>query len=167
MRPGETARLAEIDRAADRLFVNCGVPEAVAMVSGPPASPADFRTMLEACQVVVACTADNDRPVGFAASQPLAGDLYLRLLAVEPQHTRQGLGSALVAETLVHGRHIGAARCVLSTFRAVPFNQPYYERLGFRELPLEAAAAPLVARFNAEIPETARPEQRVLMVRHL
>lgn len=166
MRPQEIARLAAVDRAADSLFLDSDVPEAVAMVDGPPASPADFRDMLETCHVMVACAGD-DRAVGFAASQVLQSDLYLRLLAVDPGHTRRGLGSALVAQTAAHGRCVGAARCALSTFRQIPFNQPFYERLGFRELPLAAAPSALVARFEAEIPETARSEQRVLMVLEL
>lgn len=166
MQSGEIDRLAAVDRAADRLFLGCGIPEAVAMVNGPPASPVDFGTMLESCHVAVACDG-KDRPVGLAASQPIGQDLHLRLLAVDPDHGRRGLGTDLVREILAHGRRIGANRTTLSTFRGIPFNQPFYERLGFRELPLNEASDGLLERFRAEIPETARPEQRVLMALNL
>jgi len=163
MRDADLAELADIDRRADRLFLETGIPEVVAMVSGPPVCPADFKPMLSACTVHVACTAD-DRPVGLAAWQRLVDDIYVRLLAVDPDHGRRGLGSALLRSTILEGRRISARRCALSTFREVSFNQPFYTRHGFRELPLSLASDALRLRFEAEIPEEARPEQRVLMV---
>ncbi len=162
MRPDETERLAEIDRAADQLFLDCGIPEAVAMVSGLPVPLASFSSMLDACHVLVACAAE-DVAVGFAAVQPLDGDCWLRLLAVDPDHGRRGIGSALVRETMRHGRSIGATSCGLSTFRGIAFNQPFYEALGFRELPLSDATPGQRDRFESEVPEEARREQRVLM----
>ena len=148
MRPEEATRLAEIDRAADRLFLDCGIPEAVAMVSGPPVPLASFKSMLDDCDVIVACTSE-DQAVGLAAVMPLDDGCWLRLLAVDPDHGRRG---------------IGATRCGLPTFRDIAFNQPFYEALGFRELPLSEASSGQRDRFEAEIPEEARPGQRVLMV---
>ncbi len=163
MRPEEAARLAEIDRAADRLFLETGIPEAVAMVSGQPAPVADFNRMLGACHVLVACSSD-DQPVGLAAIQPLDGGCWLRLLAVDPDHGRRGIGSELLRETIRHGRSIGASQCGLSTFRDIAFNQPFYEAMGFREQTLSEATSSQRDRFEAEVPEEARPDQRVLMV---
>jgi GNAT superfamily N-acetyltransferase len=107
----------------------------------------------------------NDAAVGFAVAGPLAGFLHLRELSVDPAHGRRGLGRALVLA--VHDAARGLAGTTLTTFRDVPFNAPFYERLGFTELPLSAAPARLVETFLAEVPEGVSPDKRVLMVRRV
>ena len=166
MRDADCTRLAEIDRLADRLFLETGIPEVMAIADGPSAPAADFEAMLSVCIVHIACTA-AEQPVGLAAWQRLDDDIYLRLLAVDPDHGRRGLGAALLEQTVRAGRDVSARRCALSTFREVPFNQPFYQRHGFVELPLPQATPALLRRFEAEISEGVRPEQRVLMVRKL
>jgi hypothetical protein len=56
-------------------------------------------------------------------------------------------------------------RVSLTTFRDVPFNQPFYERLGFAELSVADAPVALQASFRAEVPDGIDPAERVLMVR--
>jgi GNAT superfamily N-acetyltransferase len=163
MRDGDIARLVEIDRLADRLFIETGIAELAAMARGPRTPATEFKTMLDACSVHVACTAD-DVPVGLAAAQPLEGDIYLRLLAVDPDHGRRGLGSTLIRQTVIHGQRISASRCALSTFREVAFNAPFYARHGFVELPLPLASNALRQRFELEVPDGINPDQRLLMV---
>ena len=53
---------------------------------------------------------------------------YLSILGVAPQAQGQGLGTRLLAPTLVEADQAGAA-CYLETFS--PRNIPFYERLGF------------------------------------
>ncbi|MFH5879600.1 GNAT family N-acetyltransferase [Arthrobacter sp. NA-172] len=64
----------------------------------------------------------------------LGGNAHVEQLSVHPSHARQGLGSELldVAEELARGE--GAEWLTLTTFRDVPWNAPYYRRLGFEEL---------------------------------
>lgn len=64
-------------------------------------------------------------------------------------------------------RERGCDRVGLSTFRAVPFNAPFYVRHGFAEMPLDRADPPLVRRFRNEVPHGIDPSERVLMVRML
>lgn len=166
MREDDRERLAEIDRQADRLFLETGIANIMAIATGPQTPPQVFNAMLDACRVIVACSTDG-RPVGLAAVQRFRDDIYLRLLAVDPDHGRRGIGSSLLILAIENGRRRGAARCVLSTFRDVSFNQPYYERHGFAELPLDAATLPLRQQFKADIPEGIDAVQRLLMVREL
>lgn len=166
MRQGDRERLAEIDRQADQLFLDTGVTNIMAIATGPLTPPLAFNAMLDACRVTVACSVD-DRPVGLAAVQRFQDDIYLRLLAVDPDHGRRGIGAALLALAIENGRRLGAARCVLSTFRDVSFNRPYYQRHGFAELPLDEADLPLQQQFKADIPEGIDAAQRLLMVREL
>lgn len=163
MRDGDLERLAEIDRQADQLFLETGIENIMAIATGPLTPLEDFRVMLAACDVTVACTSGG-MPVGLAAIQGLDGDIYLRLLAVDPDHGRRGIGSNLLENLFEQGRQRGATRCILSTFRDVPFNQPYYKRHGFTELPQQTASTQLRHRFEAEIPTGIDPTQRLLMV---
>lgn len=55
----------------------------------------------------------------------------------------------------------------LTTFRDVPFNAPFYARLGFEPMPLDTAPQALNAKFQAEVPDGIDPASRVLMVRRL
>ncbi len=166
MRDGDAERLAEVDRRADQLFLETGIASIAALATGPRTPFKEFQAMLDDCTTYVACP-DNGEPVGLAAVQPLDDDIYLRLLAVDPDFGRRGIGSALLQRALEHGRRHGARRCALSTFRDVTFNEPFYRRHGFNELPLGSASARLCQRFEAEVPDGVDPAQRLLMVRDL
>jgi GNAT superfamily N-acetyltransferase len=106
-------------------------------------------------------------PVGFALTEELGRVEWLCELSVHPDHGRRGIGGALVEAVARAARLRGCDRIGLSTFRAVPFNAPFYDRHGFTEVPLDRAGPPLAIRFHAEVPAGVNPGERVLMVRFL
>lgn len=59
------------------------------------------------------------------------GTAHLQQLAVDPAHGRRGLGSALVDACCEQARQRGYGQLTLTTFRDVPYNAPWYARLGF------------------------------------
>ncbi|WP_122818169.1 GNAT family N-acetyltransferase [Nocardioides pantholopis] len=73
----------------------------------------------------------GDPPVGFAHVLEIDGAAHLEQLAVHPDHGRQGIGAALVRAAMEEARWAGFDRMSLSTYRDVPWNGPFYERLGF------------------------------------
>jgi GNAT superfamily N-acetyltransferase len=73
--------------------------------------------------------------VGFALCSDRGDDLYLDQLSVLPRHGRRGLGSRLVRRCLQEAEARAFKRVSLSTFRKVPWNGPFYRKLGFREVP--------------------------------
>jgi GNAT superfamily N-acetyltransferase len=75
-----------------------------------------------------------DEPVGFAVARPVDGTAYLHELDVHPQHSRQGLGARLIDEVAMWARNCGYSAVTLATFAEIPWNAPYYRRLGFRAL---------------------------------
>ncbi|MDA4845294.1 GNAT family N-acetyltransferase [Hoeflea poritis] len=162
MRAGEAPRLLDIDTASTTLFSDVDIPEiaAISTVCGP--SLEDFQRHIEGSGVHVACDS-GDRPVGFIAYESVEAAIYVWLLSVHPDHIRRGLGSRLVASALDAGRSLGAQTCVLSTFRDVAFNAPFYRRQGFTELPLEEASAVFRKRFRDEVPAGTDPGLRLLM----
>lgn len=72
--------------------------------------------------------------VGFAQVLEIEGDAHLQMLAVRRDHGRQGIGTALVRAAMAEARARGHRRLTLSTYRDVPWNAPFYARLGFVEL---------------------------------
>lgn len=71
---------------------------------------------------------------GFLVWIPLALDMYVVELDVHPQHAGRRLGSQMLDALGEFGSRLGFVRLVLRTFRDVPWNGPYYRRLGFEPL---------------------------------
>jgi N-acetylglutamate synthase-like GNAT family acetyltransferase len=81
----------------------------------------------------VACDAD-DRPVGYLIWEPVDGALHIEQVSVHPDAARRGLGRALLAYAADRAHEEDLAALTLTTFTEVPWNAPYYARLGFRTL---------------------------------
>lgn len=69
--------------------------------------------------------------VGFAHVLEERGTAHLQQFAVDPAHARRGLGTALVEACCEQARLRGYSRLSLTAFRDVPYNAPWYTRLGF------------------------------------
>ena len=97
---------------------------------------------------------------GFVMCEALGDALHVEQLSVSPAFGRRGIGSALV-------RHVfalaGDRPVTLTTFRHVPWNMPFYERLGFVECVDPSPA--LLARFEEEAAAGLDPVTRVMMIR--
>ena len=90
--------------------------------------------------------------------RPVEGCAYVEQIDVLPSHARRGIGAALLAAVAGLARARGWPALTLSTFKDVPFNAPYYARLGFE--PVEHLT-PGLAKIRAEheargLDETAR-----------
>lgn len=71
-------------------------------------------------------------------------------LDVHLQHARQGLGRRLIESIVQWARARGAATLTLTTFSDVPWNGPYYGRLGFRTLDVATLSPALQAVWEVE-----------------
>ena len=106
----------------------------------------------------------GNTPVGFALVQMLADDLpHLDELDVDPSHGRRGLGTALVRAACEWATVSGHIMLTLTTFRDVPWNFPFYTRLGFVEIPREALRPELSAIVSEETRRGLDPNMRVAM----
>ena len=72
--------------------------------------------------------------VGFALAWVRPDAVHLREIDVLPAHGGKRLGARLVDRVASEARMRSLARVTLTTFADVPWNAPYYERLGFRRL---------------------------------
>jgi GNAT superfamily N-acetyltransferase len=106
----------------------------------------------------------GDAPVGFALVKMLADDLpHLDEVDVEPSHGRRGLGTALVRAACEWATASGFSMLTLTTFRAVPWNQAFYARLGFVEIPRDLLRPELAAVVSDEAARGLAPETRAVM----
>ena len=78
----------------------------------------------------VAVDAD-DRPVAYLVSSVVDGCAHVEQVSVAAAHARRGLGAALIDHLAALAAAEGRPALTLTTFRDVPWNAPYYERLGF------------------------------------
>jgi GNAT superfamily N-acetyltransferase len=105
--------------------------------------------------------------VGFALVSVGKEYLHLEEIDIEPAHGRQGLGRKLIMAICNWARTRGIKTMSLSTFREIPWNAPYYERLGFRIVPEGELTEDLVGVREAEARVGLLVSQRVIMRKHL
>ncbi|MEN8707363.1 MAG: GNAT family N-acetyltransferase [Nocardioides marinisabuli] len=74
---------------------------------------------------------------------------HLEQLSVLPQHGRRGTGARLVAAAAEEARWSGFDRLSLCTYRDLPWNAPFYERLGFEVVEPTGVLAELRGRERA------------------
>ena len=104
-----------------------------------------------------------DEPIAFAVVHLLAEAVHLHELDVHPDHARQGLGRRLIATVADWARAHGATALTLTTFDDVPWNGPYYTRLGFRTLDLATLSPGLQAVRQGEAEAGLPMEHRICM----
>jgi GNAT superfamily N-acetyltransferase len=70
-------------------------------------------------------------PIAFLAAKTYGGALYIAEVDVRREQHRQGLGRALIETAEKEARRRGLSQIGLTTNSRVPWNAPYYARLGF------------------------------------
>ena len=88
--------------------------------------------------------------VGFGLFEPWGERLHLEELDVRPEHGRRGVGAALVRDIERWAVAHGFAEVNLTTYRDIPWNGPFYRRLGYGVVRPEDLGAELAARLEAE-----------------
>jgi GNAT superfamily N-acetyltransferase len=109
----------------------------------------------------------QDEPVGFAAVIIVDDAAHLEEIDVHPAHGRQGLGRRLVETVCAWAREHHYPAVTLTTFRDIPWNAPFYARLGFRILDKDEWTPGLRAISAEEAQTGLDPAQRVCMRRDL
>jgi GNAT superfamily N-acetyltransferase len=126
--PAEASRLREVERAAGRLFHDVGMGD---VADGDPTPAAILEERARARRLIVVRD-EAGRAVGFLIWSPKDGVAYIEEVAVHPQHAGRKLAARLIDRLGDDVR--GRLPCMsLATFRDVPWNAPYYARLGFVE----------------------------------
>jgi NAD(P)H-dependent FMN reductase/ribosomal protein S18 acetylase RimI-like enzyme len=157
-RPEHLSEIPNIELAAARLL--CGeAPESVLRETTTD-------SVLEAAvgQGHLWVALAGKAPVGFAHVEIIdASTAHLEEIDVLPAHGRRGLGTRLVTEVCEWAASAGYQSVTLTTFRDVPWNRRFYERLGFRVVPDAELSAALRAIVDDETRRGLDPSRRVAM----
>ncbi len=155
-RPHDLQALPLIERAAAAIFRT--TPYAYLADDDPVSAEVDL-----AHEYVWVAVNQADQPIAFAIVRLLDESVHLHELDVHPDYARQGLGRRLIATVAEWARARGATALTLTTFADVPWNGPYYARLGFRTLNLTTLSPGLQAVRQAEVEAGLPMAHRICM----
>ncbi|MGE0824992.1 MAG: GNAT family N-acetyltransferase [Candidatus Binatia bacterium] len=159
-RPEHLSFLPEIEHKAALLFRDWNVPPSVIEENTPIE---DFQEALDAGLLWVALSAQR-LPVGFALVELEEDcDPHLEELDVHPEHGRRGIGTALVNAVCAWAEAHGYPVLTLTTYHDIPWNGPFYTKLGFTILDKSEWTPALRARVAEETARGLEPPCRVAM----
>ncbi|MCP3819272.1 GNAT family N-acetyltransferase [Streptomyces sp. A3M-1-3] len=123
----ELPALQGIERAAGEPFRALGM--AAIADDEPPAL--DLLARFQDAGRAWVATDERDRPVGYLIAELVDSAAHIEQVSVRPEAARRGVGRALIDHLAAHARAEGLTALTLTTFAEVPWNAPYYARLGF------------------------------------
>lgn len=129
-RAAELPILQDIERAAGKVFAGIGM---VAVAEDEPPS-LKVLSEYERDGRAWVWAADDDLPVAYLIAELVDGNGHIEQVSVHPDHARKRIGKALIDRAAQWAGAQGAPALTLTTFTAVAWNGPYYEKLGFRLL---------------------------------
>lgn len=159
----DVGRLQAIQLAAGGAFRDVGMHN----VADSPPLPAESLSGYEQAGRAWVAADEYDEPVGFVVTDVVDGCAHIQQVSVHPAHAGQRIGALLLDHVAAWAERHGLAALTLITFRGVPWNAPYYERLGFRELSTAEVAPELAALAKAEPGQWHDASARVCMRREL
>lgn len=141
--------IQEIERRAGEMFRRIGMP---AIADDEPPSIPMLRERLRPGMLWVA-TAGSDDLVGYLAAEVVDGTAHVLQVSVDPAHRGHRIGAALLNTLDRWAAARSLTHLTLTTFRDVPWNAPYYTRLGWSVLP-EAELGPGLERIRRQEKES-------------
>jgi len=157
-RPSDLESLAAIELAAARLLVG-HAPESVLAESYDLDA---LREAQKASRLWVAL--ERYVLVGFAIVEMLADGMpHLAEIDVHPAHGRRAIGATMVRTVCEWAAAKRYPEITLTTFRSVPWNMPFYSRMGFEEIPAAELSPELLEVVRDETARGLDPATRVAM----
>lgn len=105
----------------------------------------------------------DDEPVGLVRVAVAGTRVHLAELDVLPAHGRRGIGAALVRTVEEWAESGEFSEITLTTYRDLPWNAPFYARLGFAIVPEIEWDADIRRRFEQEAGLESERVKRVVM----
>lgn len=120
--------LQHIEDAAGEPF------RAVGMIEIAEDDPPSLETLEEHRRAGRAWVAvdDTDKPIAYLVSEEVDDTEHIGQVSVHPDAAHRGIGRRLIDHAGEFARDAGLGALTLTTFVEVPWNAPYYERLGFQ-----------------------------------
>jgi GNAT superfamily N-acetyltransferase len=157
-RPDELPLLQSLEVAAGILFRDIGMTD----VAAHPPPPLEVFEHARRAGLLWVST-EKDQPTGFVLVELVDDAAHIEQVSVHPDYQGRGIGGALIDQVDSWAAEKGLPALTLSTFRDVPWNGPYYARLGFLEV--GELTPGLVAVRDAETAMGLDPADRIVMRR--
>ena len=119
-----------LERRAAQLFLSIGYDFCAA---GPVRDKEEHEKTLRR-GITFYAESENGAPAGFAMFEPMDSEAHLIEIDVDPVFQRQGLAPRLIAAGETWALAKGFDGMTLTTYRDVPWNAPFYRRIGFVDL---------------------------------
>lgn len=162
-RPDDADAMPAIERAAAELFRSD--PDLAGSDFDDVWEPDELRPLIRKGHCLVVHV--GDELAGFLASEPFRRELHIHEMSVDPRFQQRGIGAGLLRACAVDARNCGFAALTLTTFRDVPWNGPFYARMGFAEVTDLASHSRLAAALEEEARRGLPRERRCAMIRFL
>ena len=133
--------LSAVEKAADSVFLEVGLA-LIADAEAP--DPTSYAASHRAGRLLVASSPEQ-MVLGFVRLEVVDGQAHVEQVSVHPDFSRQGVGAALLSAAERWAIDAGYRQMTLTTYREVPWNGPYYARLGWVAVPEEACGPELAA----------------------
>ena len=156
--PADVLSLPAIEAAAGEAFRSIGMPE----VADDPLPDVD-ELIRHASEGRVWVATVSSEVVGYALAAVRDGSAHLEQVSVHSDHAGQRIGADLIDAVASWARDRGDERLTLTTFADVPWNAPYYRKLGFGALPNDSLGPQLAAELSEERMRFTAP--RIAMAR--
>jgi len=159
-RPADAATLPAIERSAAELF---RLDPALAWLADSDVP--DATQHLQAVEQGHVWIAENTagQLAGFLRAVEIDNQLHVEELSVSQHFQGRGIGRKLLLDVIEHARRQQLEAITLTTFRDLPWNAPFYQRMGFVPLNEVDAGPRLSAVLNDEIAHGLPGERRCAM----
>ena len=158
----ESAELQRIELAAGKLFHEVGMSD-IAEHPLPPIATLEAYQRAGRSWVIV----DERGPAGFVLVKLVDGLAHIEQISIDPAYAHRRLGAELIDHVASWAAAGNRSALTLSTFRQVPWNAPYYARLGFREVAPAELGPELAELMAEEATHGLNPADRVAMIRSI
>lgn len=79
----------------------------------------------------------SDQPIGFAGGEDIDGNFHVAEVSVTQHAQGKGVGKSLMTELIRQAKEEGYTTITLTTYRDLPWNGPWYNKMGFLEVKVD------------------------------
>lgn len=133
-------RLQEIEDSAGEAFREVGMD---LVADDPPPGEDVLSAYIRSGWAWV--SVDANVVVAYLVAEVVDGALHIEQVSVHPDYAGRRLGQGLIERAAAEALQTGLDALTLTTFADVPWNAPYYARLGFDPVPEEDLTPGLTA----------------------
>lgn len=106
---------------------------------------------------------EDDFPTGFLRAERAGDEMHIWEISVSANRQGEGMGLASLQKAIAEARDTRFLAVTLTTFSEVPWNAPFYQRLGFQKLAADDVGKRLNGLLQVEVDHGLPIAQRCAM----